>query len=355
MIRARALPAIPGVGPGRAGPHRRLFGFSRIAGRERSPARPEVSSPVLAGRLGWTTPTDGATAGPRRRAVLAAALALPLAACAVPGPTGDAAAPPSPPADITAPVDDLERRFDARLGLVALDTGTGRSLVHRADERFAFCSTFKVLAAAALLTVRSLPRTDEIVRYGAADLMASSAVTREHVATGLSYRDLCAAAIQHSDGTAGNLLLRGIGGPAGLTRFLRDLGDTTTRMDRTEPFIADAVPGDVRDTTSPRAFAATLRAIVLGDVLPDRRAFLVDLLEHTATPPRIRAGVPAGWTVANKTGTGDYGAVNDVAVVWPPGRAPLVLALLSSRRRRDDDGDPRLLSEATRRVVAALT
>ncbi|MEU4744216.1 class A beta-lactamase [Actinosynnema sp. NPDC023658] len=250
----------------------------------------------------------------------------------------------------------LEREFDARLGVYALDTGSGATVVHRADERFAFCSTFKGLAAAAVLQRHPPAHLDAVVTYTEGDLMKSSTITAQHVATGMTIRQVCDAAVRYSDGTAGNLLLRDLGGPAGLTAFTRGLGDEVTRADRVEPDLTSAVPGDPRDTTSPRAIGTDYRKIVLGDALPpDQRAFLRDLLERNTTGDRrVRAGVPQGWGVADKTGTGDYGTANDIAIVWPPGAAPLVVAIMSSKATADAPYDQALLAEAAAYVVAAL-
>lgn len=251
----------------------------------------------------------------------------------------------------------LEHKYDARLGVYALAVGTGREIAHRADERFAFCSTFKGLAAAAVLSRNPMAHLDTVVRYTADDLMASSFVTRDHVDTGMTIRQLCDAAVRYSDGTAANLLLRDIGGPAELTAYARGLGDAVTRMDRVEPAVAGAVPGDPRDTTSPRAIGGDYRAIVLGDALPaGKRAFLRDLLERNTTGDRrIRAGVPSGWTVADKTGTGDYGTANDIGIVWPPDSAPLVVAVMSGRTTPDAAYDEALIAETAAYVVAAFT
>ncbi|MGS2615318.1 class A beta-lactamase [Micromonospora sp. LZ34] len=308
-----------------------------------------------------------------RRTFLGVAALLPLAGCAddtTPA-SGPAAAAPAatapsaagPAADAAAErherLVELERRYDARLGVYALATGTGRAVAHRADERFAFCSTFKGLAAAAVLHHNPLSHLDTIVKYAGRDLMKSSVITRRHVARGMTIRQLCDAAVRHSDGTAGNLLLRDLGGPTRLTAYLRGLGDPVTRMDRMEPAIVTAVPGDPRDTTSPRAIGGDYQKIVLGDALPaEKRAFLRGLLERNATGAgarRVRAGVPRGWTVADKTGTGDYGTVNDIAVVWPPDSAPLVVAVMSSKATRDAEYDQALIAEATAYVVATLT
>ncbi|MEU4766050.1 class A beta-lactamase [Actinosynnema sp. NPDC023794] len=300
-----------------------------------------------------------------RRAFLGAAALLPLAGCAR-EPTPPSAPSSTPPgttsAPSSAPTDhlvELERRFDARLGVYALATGTGTTLAHRADERFAFCSTFKGLAAAAVLHRNPLSHLDTVVMYSEDDLMASSAITRQHVATGMTIRQVCDAAVRHSDGTAGNLLLRELGGPAGLTDYTRALGDTVTRSDRFEPDLTTATPGDLRDTTSPRAIGADYQRIVLGDALEhDKRAFLCDLLERNATKAgahRVRAGVPQGWTVADKTGTGDYGTVNDIAVVWPPDAPPLVISIMSSKATADAKHDQALLAEAAAYAVESLT
>ncbi|MGK5739365.1 class A beta-lactamase [Micromonospora sp. URMC 103] len=307
-----------------------------------------------------------------RRTLLGAAALSPLAACgdgrtSAPPPTAaHSSAAPSPATSSSgartdaghARLVELERTFDARLGVYALATGTGATVTHRADERFAFCSTFKGLAAAAVLSRNPLSHLDRIVRYTEDDLMASSAITRRHVRTGMTLRAVCDAAVRYSDGTAGNLLLRDVGGPAALTAYLRGLGDTVTRMDRMEPEITEATPGDPRDTTSPRAVGTDYQRLLLGEVLPaDKRAFLRDLLERNATEAgarRIRAGVPRGWTVADKTGTGDHGTINDIAVAWPPASPPLVISIMSSRAARDAEYDQALIAEATTYVVATL-
>jgi beta-lactamase class A len=297
-----------------------------------------------------------------RRALLGAGAAVAAAGCSSPrkDPVATPSAQPSPSVEVERrheALAALEARFGARLGVYALATGTGATVAHRADERFAFCSTFKLLAAAAVLRRRPLSELDTVVTYTRADLMKSSFITKDRVSTGMTIRQLCDAAVRYSDGTAGNLLLRDLGGPAALTAFTRDLGDRVTRMDRIEPDITGAVPGDERDTSSPRALAGTVERILLGDTLPaDRLAFLRDLLERNTTGDRrIRAGTPTGWTVADKTGTGGYGTVNDLGVLRPPAGPPLVVALMSSKPAKEAEYDEALLAEATRYVVATLT
>ncbi|MCV7417439.1 class A beta-lactamase [Mycolicibacterium litorale] len=253
---------------------------------------------------------------------------------------------------------ELERRFGARLGVYGVATDTGATVAYRADERFAFCSTFKALAAGAVLHRHSVAHLDTRVGYTEHDLMKSSVITRRHVATGMTIGELCDAAVRFSDGTAGNLLLRVLGGPEQLTAYARSLGDTVTRMDRVEPHVADAVPGDVRDTSSPRALTEDIRALLVGDALgPAERAVLQDLMQRNATRAgmeRIRAGLPPDWTVADKTGTGDFGTLNDIAVVWPPHRAPLAMGIMSTKTSKDAAYDPALLAEAARYVVGVI-
>jgi beta-lactamase class A len=296
----------------------------------------------------------------RRRAVLGAALLLPLAGCAAPAvPPSPAPPPPAPPAPEPVRTDrlpELEQRFDARLGVYALDTGTSRELAYRADERFAMCSVFKALAAAAVLHRTPPEYLDRRVRYTEADLIDPSPIAVRHVAEGMTIRELCDAAVRYSDNAAGNLLLADVGGPAGITAFARSLGDDVTRLDRTEPELNTAVPGDERDTTTPRAIAGSFRTLVLGDHLDpaDRTLFTEWLVGNTTGDERIRAGMPAGWRVGDKTGTGSYGTANDVAIVWPPGAAPIALAVLTSRATEDATRDNALLAQAAAVVAQEL-
>ncbi|MFH8451085.1 class A beta-lactamase [Streptomyces fungicidicus] len=305
------------------------------------------------------------TAHPSRRALLLAAALAPVAGCAAGDPPRESARGPAPAPDrrTTAPapvrprsLTDLEHEYDARLGVYALATGTGATVVHRADERFAFCSTFKTLAASAVLDRDPLSRLDRRITYTRADLVANSPVAGKHVATGMTVRQLCDAAVRHSDNAAANLLLRELGGPRAVTAHLRRLGDRVSRLDQIEPELNSNPPGDPRDTTTPRAVAADYRALVLGDALPRaKRDLLTDwLVRNTTGGRRIRAGVPGDWRVGDRTGTGEWGRVNDVAVLWPPRGAPLVMAVLTDRPGRADTADEALVAEAARRVLTAL-
>ena len=251
----------------------------------------------------------------------------------------------------------LETEVGVRLGVYAVDTGSGEVVEHRADERFPYASTYKALAAAAVLDRTTPAQLDEVVRYTAADLVTYSPVTELHVDTGMPLRDVAAAALQVSDNTAGNLLFDAVGGTAGFEQELRALGDDVTAADRYEPDLNTAVPGDERDTSSPRALATDLRAFAVGDALdPDDRALLLDWMRSSTTGTGlVRAGVPAGWEVADKSGTAAYGTRNDLAVVTPPGRAPIVLAVLSTHPGADAEPADAVVARATEIAVAALT
>jgi beta-lactamase class A len=289
---------------------------------------------------------------PVRRATLAALVLLPLAACAAPEATPTSASPVA----TVAPQPDfapLERQFDARLGVYAVDTGSGRAIDHHADDRFGYASTHKVFSAGAVLQRTSLDGLGKVLTYTRADLQPNSPVTEKHVGTGISLRDAMDAALRYSDNTAANLLFREVGGPAGLGAALRAIGDTTTHADRTETGLNDLAPGDARDTSTPRAMAGDLRAFALGPALPpEKRTVLTDMMRaNTTGAALIRAGAPAGWGVADKTGTGDYATRNDIGVVWPPGRAPIVVVVMSDRKTEDAKPDDRLIAAAAKLVL----
>ncbi|MEU9488384.1 class A beta-lactamase [Streptomyces decoyicus] len=305
----------------------------------------------------------------RRTALSAAALVLSaglLTGCTGSGGTGSdrpASSTASTPADSAASRDraakalaQAERRFHARLGVYMLDTGTGRTVTYRAGERFAHASTFKALAAGIVLKRSTDAELNRVIHYSASDLEDYAPITKQHVDKGMTLRDLVKAALQYSDNTAANLLLDQLGGPAGLQRALRGMGDTTTRVNRTEPTLNEAKPGDTRDTSTPRTLGADLRGFVLGDVLPEgRRQLLTDWLRgNTTGGPYIRAGVPSGWKVGDKTGNGGYGTRNDIAIVWPTSGAPIVVAVLSDRSSKDAASDDALIKDATKAGLAAL-
>jgi beta-lactamase class A len=299
-----------------------------------------------------------------RTAAAAVALAVLVAGCSSPDDTATPTTPPTvstpSPTPTVAPYDaafaSLEQSFGSRLGVYAVDTGTGREIAYRADERFAYASTFKALAAAAVLQQNELADLDRVVSFAATDLITYSPVTEKNVDQGMTLGAIAEAAVRYSDNTAGNLLLDELGGPAGFASALSAIGDDVTQPVRWEAGLNDAVPGDPRDTTSPRAFATDLREFALGDALTEaKRAVLVDWMTGNATGATlIRAGVPADWVVADKSGSGGYGARNNIAIVWPPGSAPIVVAILSTRDSPDATRDDALIARAATAVVDAF-
>lgn len=247
----------------------------------------------------------------------------------------------------SAKASSSKRRFDptvalrklegnqARLGVCFLDTNTSELVGHRLDEYFAFCSTFKLPMVAAVLREADKGRLDlnEVLPYTKSDLLSWAPVTGKHVDNGgLTIALLAQAAQELSDGTAANLLVRRLGGPAAVTARLREMGDSVTRLDRYEPDLGLVLSGDLRDTTTPRAMAQLVRRIATGSTLqPASRQRLLRWMEDTSTGTRrLRAGLPSDWRTGNKTGTGraegTTNKCNDVAITFPPKRGAVVVA-----------------------------
>jgi len=281
---------------------------------------------------------------------MVAALLLLLAA-STPGSTGD----------FPNRILSIEQRTGARIGVAALDTGSGKRLDYRSEERFPMCSTFKFLAAAAVLkrVDDGQEKLDRFMRYGAKNILEYAPVTKAHLNEGgMTLGALCAAAIEQSDNTAGNLLLDTIGGPAGLTNFARSFGDEMTRLDRKEPDLNNVSLGDERDTTTPAEMCADMQRLLLGNVLSESsRHQLEDWLRHNETGTlMVRTGVPKTWTVGDKTGRCGNGATNDVAIIRPPGRAPILVAIYSiGSTSASADDRAATVAEAARAVVEFLS
>jgi len=249
----------------------------------------------------------------------------------------------------------LESESGGRLGLFALDTADSCHVQWRGDERFPFCSTFKMMLAAAVLA-RGPALLAQHIKFQSRDLVSYSPITSKYAGKGMTVAALCAATIQYSDNGAANLLIQRLGGTAAVTAFARSIGDQQFRLDRMETQLNSAIPGDLRDTTTPAAMAGSLQQLVLGEALPPAaRKHLKDwLLGNTTGDTRIRTGVASGWQVADKTGSGDYGSTNDIGIIWPPGRAPIVLAVYFTQPGKDDKARSEIIAEATRIAVAAF-
>ncbi len=254
---------------------------------------------------------------------------------------------------------DLERRNGGRLGVAALDTASGRRTGWRSDERFPLCSTFKFLAAALVLARvdRGDERLDRRIVFSAKDLVTYSPVTQDHVGSGgISVAEICEAAVTLSDNTAGNLMLASFGGPQALTAYARTLGDGLTRLDRIETALNEAAPGDPRDTTTPNAMVGDMQQFLVGDALSaaSRERLVGWLVAGKTGAKRLRAGLPANWRAGDKTGSGGNGTANDIAVAWPPGRAPVLIAVYFTGSTIPDEARSAVIADVGRLVVAGL-
>lgn len=306
------------------------------------------------------------TTGPARRKVLWGAGGTLAAALLATGTTAGpaAAAPGATPATpgaaraLSRRLRALEREYDARLGLAYLEPDRGIAFGYGQTHRFAMCSTFKAYAAAALLQGRDAGRIDlhSPVMVGADGIVVNSPESTEFAGYTMPLRWCCKVALTHSDNTAGNVMLKHLGGPGAVTGFARRIGDAQTRLDRWEPELNNAVPGDLRDTSTPQGLATGMRALLLGGALSvPARAELVVWLDANVTAPRIRGGLPEGWTAATKTGAGDFGTVNDAGLVRGPGNRQGILVVMSNRehRGRDATGSNAVVAAAARAVLSA--
>jgi beta-lactamase class A len=292
----------------------------------------------------------------RRELLTALAAVGVLAGCRT---TSSSAAPEVPGADANR-YEALEHSHGALIGLHALDLTTSATVEYRADDRFAMCSTFKAYAAARVLQLADggLADLNTAIPIEPDDIVVNSPVTAEAVGSSMSLREICAAALMRSDNTAGNLLLRTIGGPPAITEFARSIGDGRTRLDRWEVELNEALPGDPRDTTTPRVLSDGYRQILTGDVLQaGSRSQLLDWMKANATSAkRFRAGLPAGWTSADKTGAGDYGSTNDAGLLIGPSGQRIVAVVMTRSRDNVRDAPPfnEAIADAVRLTLTQL-
>jgi beta-lactamase class A len=295
-----------------------------------------------------------------RRAFAAAALAGGL--CRMPHARAQtSAAPRSARSDqglarAEAAIAALEARTGGRLGVVAVDTGSGRRISYRGDERFAMCSTHKFLTVAAILAMTDRGRLamDRRVPYGRADLLSYAPITSKHVGAGFMTVDaLCAAAIAWSDNTADDLLLKLIGGPPGWTSFARSIGDAVSRLDRFEPELNTAISGDPRDTTTPAAMTRDLNAVLLGKVLRNGSRGRLEgwMLGSKITATLLQAGLPPSWRVGDKSGSGDNATRNDIGIILRPQGAPILAAVYDTQSTQAPATRDKLIAE-TGRIIA---
>ncbi|MCT8266168.1 class A beta-lactamase [Afifella sp. JA880] len=269
---------------------------------------------------------------PTRRSFTALMAAM-AGSAFLPAPLFAQTADDNPPQDVlTRTLSEVEQRLNARLGAYVLDIETGREWAQRADERFPMCSTFKLLACGAVLAKVDMGEEDleRRITFEEKDLVTYSPVTKEHVGgEGMTLEDLCVAAMTQSDNTAGNLILDSLGGPPAITSFARSIGDQVTRLDRRETELNEATPGDPRDTTSPRAMGRDAQTLLVKGSLSDRSRLYLKrwMCTNKTGDEKLRAGLPGDFLVGDKTGGGGNGTMNDVAVIWPSGRKPIIASI----------------------------
>ena len=240
---------------------------------------------------------------------------------------------------------ELEEKYDATLGIYALDTETNKEISYNADERFAYCSTYKALAAGAILEKYSIEELDNVIYFEEEDVLSYAPVAKDKVDTGMTIREICDAAVRQSDNTAGNLQFTLLDGHIG------------SEPSRIETELNDAVPGDIRDTSTPKQLALNLKEYATGDILSDdKKEIFIDWMSNNATGDElIRAGVPSDWIVADKSGAGSYGTRNDIAIVTPPNKKPIFVAVLSKKAEQDAEYDNKLIADATKIIFDLIS
>jgi beta-lactamase class A len=249
---------------------------------------------------------------------------------------------------------ELEASSGGRLGIAAENPYL--RIDYHANERFPFCSSFKVMAVSAILkqSMTDSHLLQQKVFYKKRDLLPWSPISEKHVADGMTISQLCAAAMMYSDNTAITLLMKKLGGPEAVTAFARSIGDNKFRLDRWETALNTAIPGDPRDTTTPAAMEKSLQKLAFGNVLasPQRELLLTWMKNNTTGNARIRAGVPKGWIVGDKTGTGDYGTTNDIGIIWPPNcPQPIVAVIYFTQNKKDAAPRDDVIAAATRILI----
>ncbi len=258
-------------------------------------------------------------------------------------------------ASIHQEIKTIEQKSNSRLGVSAIDTETGQLIEYRSQERFPFCSTFKVMGVAAILKANISDKSllNREIHYMKKDLVEYSPITEKHIGDGMTVAELCHATITTSDNTAMNLLMHILGGPEAVSHFARTIGDDRFNLTRWEPDLNSAIPGEKENTTTPKAMRVSLQKLLLGSVLETKqKALLQNWLTHNTTGDhRIRAGVPKHWTVADKTGTGGYGTTNDIGILYPPRCKPIVLVVYFTQKEKNATANEAVIASVTKVLI----
>lgn len=253
---------------------------------------------------------------------------------------------------------ELENSVGGRIGISAINLENNTRLEYRSDERFPLCSTAKLMVVSAILkqSINNTAFLQQKILYRKQDITTYSPVTEKHIKDGMTISELCAAAITQTDNTAMNLLMKNLGGPSAVTAFARSIGDNTFRLDRWETQLNSAIPGDLRDTSTPTAMEKSLQQLTIGNALPlSQQKQLQTWLKNSVTGnSRIRAGVPKDWIVGDKTGGGEYGTTNDIGIIWPPKSAPIIVAIYFTQNKKAAPARDDVIASATRILMNAF-
>jgi len=259
------------------------------------------------------------------------------------------------PTTFAVQIEDLERAHGGSIGVAATNLEDGKYLEYRANERFAMCSTFKLLLVGAVLSHvdSGEERLSRSVEFTQADILEHAPITKQHLNENkMSIAELCAATLQYSDNTAANLLLRSIGGPKSLTGYIRSLNDKVTRIDRTEPTLNSNNLNDLRDTTTPSAMVKTMQKLLVGNSLSQqsREKLNTWLVGNKTGDKKLRAGIPPSWRIGDKTGAGNNGASSDVAIAWPTDKKPFLVAVYYTGSSTSTDEKNKIIAKVGRIV-----
>ncbi|MCF6766562.1 class A beta-lactamase [Thiotrichales bacterium 19S3-7] len=258
-------------------------------------------------------------------------------------------------------IHQLELEYGGKIGITVIDTSNNATLRYHSNDRFPYCSTFKFIVVGAILkqSNHNPNLLTQRIYYTKNDIVnAYSPYTIDNLKQGnssMSVKALSKAAM-YSDTTATNLLIKKLGGNDKVIEFAHSIGNTPFRLDRMEPHINTAIPGDQRDTSTPYAMAYSMQQIALGNVLNKmQKDYFQQWLRLNQTgDQRIRAAAPSNWIVGDKTGTGDYGTTNDVAVLWPPNHKPIIISIYYTQDKKDAKSNNMVLKLAAKVGITAL-
>ena len=251
----------------------------------------------------------------------------------------------------------LEAKYNAQIGVYVLDTNNGREIAYNADDRFAYCSTHTIFSVGALLQRKNFDELNELIKYSAEEILPYSAITKAHVDDGLTVAEICEAALRVSDKTAANLVLEELGGIDAFRDSLRAIGDDVTEPARLELDMNIYTPDGLDDTSTPRQLAKDVQMYLLGDVLSEDKKVLLAywLSDNSINDELIKPGVPQDWKVLDKNGTGiNYGTCNDIGLVCPPNRKPIVVAIMTRRNEESARFDTVIVSDAAKMIYNEL-